>query len=128
MPRGLASIVYNLFDKKTLGGAIKNKIMQNKELREELKKWIIKKFEKRKVNSSFIDNIWGAYEADMQLLSKFNKGICFLLRVIDIYSKYAWVVPLKDKTGITITNAFQKLLDKSSCKPNKIWLDKSIEF
>ena len=114
--------------KKTLGGAIKNEIMQNKELSEELQKWIIKKFEKRKVNSSFIDNIWGAYQADMQLVSKFNKGIRFLLRVIDIYSKYAWVVPLKDKNSITISNAFQKILDKSSCKPNKIWLDKGIEF
>ena len=64
----------------------------------------------------------------MQLVSKFNKGIRFLLRVIDIYSKYAWVVPLKDKSSITITNAFQKFLDKSSCKPNKKWLDKGIEF
>ena len=114
--------------KKTLGGAIKNEIMQNKELSEELQKWIIKKFEKRKVNSSFIDNIWGAYQADMQLVSKFNKGIRFLLRVIDIYSKYQWVVPLKYKNGITISNAFQKILDKSSWKPNKIWLDKGIEF
>ena len=56
----------------------------------------------------------------MQLISKFNKGIRFLLCVIDIFSKYAWVIPLKDKKGITITNAFQKILDESNCKPNKI--------
>ena len=56
--------------------------------------------------SSFRDNIWGADLADMQLLSKFNKGFRFLLRVIDIFRKYAWVVPLKDKKGISIVNAF----------------------
>ena len=62
------------------------------------------------MHSQFIDNIWGADLADMQLLSKFNKGIRFLLCVIDVISKYAWIVLLKDKKGITITNAFQKIL------------------
>ena len=80
--------------------------MSNKELAEELQKPIIRRFEKRKVQSSFIDNTWGADLADMQLLSKFNKGFRFLLCVIDIYSKYAWVIPLNDKKGIAITNAF----------------------
>ena len=60
----------------------------------------------------------------MQLISKFNKGFRFLLYVIDIFSKYAWVVPLKDKKGISIVNAFQKKLDKSGRKPNKLWVDK----
>ena len=55
----------------------------------------------------------------MQLISKFNKGYRFLLCVIDIFSKYAWVVPLKDKKGVSIVNAFQKILDKSVCKPDK---------
>ena len=69
----------------------------------------------------------------MQLISKFNKGFRFLLRVIDIFSKYAWVVPLKDKKGISIVNAFQKILDKSmelhsECKHNKTWVDKGSEF
>ena len=64
----------------------------------------------------------------MQLISKFNKGIRFLLCVIDIYSKYAWVVPLKDKKGVTIVNAFQKILDDSKRKPNKIWVDQGSEF
>ena len=76
---------------------------------EELHKRIIRKFNKRKVYSSFIDNIWGAYLADMQLISKFNKGFRFLLCVIYIYSKCVWVIPLRDKKGITITNAFQKV-------------------
>ena len=60
----------------------------------------------------------------MQLLSKFNKAIRFLLYVVNICSKYDWVIPLKDKKAITITNAFQKILDESGCKRNKIWLDK----
>ena len=66
----------------------------------------------------------GADLADMQLISKFNKGFRFLLCVIDIFSKCAWVVPLKDKKGISIVNAFQKKLDKSGRKPNKLWVDK----
>ena len=60
----------------------------------------------------------------MQLLSKYNKGIRFLLCVIDIFSKYAWVVPLKDKKGISIVKAFQSILKQSNRKPNKIWVDK----
>ena len=67
-------------------------------------------FNKRKVHSSFINNIWGADLADIQLISRFSKGFRFLLCVIDIYSKYAWVIPLKDKKGIMITNTFQKNL------------------
>ena len=85
--RGLVSMVYKFFDKKTVGGAVKSEIMQDKELAEELHKSIIRKFEKRKVQSSFIDNIWGSDLADMQLLSKFNKVIRFLFCVSDIYSK-----------------------------------------
>ena len=70
----------------------------------------------------------GADLLDMQLISKFNKGFRFSLCIIDIYSKYAWVIPWKDKQGITITNAFQKILKESHRKPNKIWIDKGIEF
>ena len=72
--------------------------------------------------------MWGADLADMQLISKFNKGFWFLLCVIDIYSKYSWVIPLNDKKCITITNAFQKILDESNRKPNKIWVDKGSGF
>ena len=62
------------------------------------------------------------------MISKFNQRFRFLLCVIDIYSKFAWVIPLKAKKGITITNAFQKILDESNHKPNKIWVDKGSEF
>ena len=61
-------------------------------------------------------------------MSKFNKWFRFLLRVIDIFSKYAWVIPLKDKNGMIITNAFQKILKECNWKPNKIWTDKGSEF
>ena len=96
-------------------------------LAEELHQPIIKNFLKRSVYSSFKDNIWGDDLADMQLIRKFHKGVRFLLCVIDIFSKYAWAVPLKGKKGVTI-NAFHKVLDKSDCKPNKIWVDKGSEF
>ena len=74
---------------------------------DELHKLIIKKFKRRKVYSSVKDNIWGVDLAYMQLISKYNKGIKYLLCVIDLFSKYAWVVSLKDKKGVTITNAFK---------------------
>ena len=64
----------------------------------------------------------------MWLVTKFNKGFKFLLCVIGIYSKYAWVIPLKAKKGITITNGFQKILDKSNRKPNEIRVDKGGEL
>ena len=118
----------NFLIKKTSGGALKNEDILNKELAEKLHKPITTKFEKRKVQSLFIDNIWGADLANMQLISKFSKGFRFLLCVIGIYNKYAWVVPLKGKAGITITNAFQKVLDESNRKRNKTWVDKSSEF
>ena len=90
----------------------------------ELHKPILWKFEKRKRHSNFTDNVWGVDLPDMKLLSKFNKGICFLLCVIHIFSKYGWVVPLKNQKGITITEAFQKKVNESGCKPNKIWVGK----
>ena len=64
----------------------------------------------------------------MQLISKFNKGFRFSLCVTDNFSKYAWIVPLKGKKGVSIVNAFQKNLKESNRKPNKIWVDKSGEF
>ena len=64
----------------------------------------------------------------MQLISKFNKGFGLLLCVIDIFSKYAWVVHLKDKKGVSIVNAFQKILNDSNRKSNKVWVDKGANF
>ena len=123
--RGLASMVYKFFDKKSKGSGIINE--PNYQLANELHKPIIRKFKKIKVYSSFRDNIWGVDLADMQSLSKYNKGIKYLLCAIDLFSKYAWVVPLKDKRGISIVNAFQKIISKGR-KPNKIWVDQGDEF
>ena len=84
-------MVYKFFDKKSSGGSIINET--NYQLANELHKPIIKKFKKRKVYSSFKDNIWGIDLADIQLLGKYNKGIKYLLCAIDLFSKYAWVIP-----------------------------------
>ena len=92
-------------------------------LADELHKPVIKKSNKRKVYSQFKDNIWRVDLADMQSLSKKNKGIKYLLCAIDLYSKYAFVVPLKDKKVISVTNGFNKIIKQSGRKPNKIWVD-----
>ena len=94
---------------------------------EEFHKPIARKSKKGKVYSGFRD-IWEDDLVDMQLIKKFTKGFRFLLCIIDIFSEYAWVVPLKDKKGISIVNAFQKILKESERKPNKIWADKGSEF
>ena len=120
-------MVHKFFDKKSQGKGLANN-KENVQSANELHKPIIKKFNKRKVHSSFRDNLWGVDLAYMQLLSKFNKGFRFLLCVMDIFSKYAWVIPLKDKKGISIVNAFQIIFKKSNRKPNKIWVDKRTEF
>ena len=121
-------MVYKFFDKKSIGRGTKS--MSNQQLADELHKPIVIKFKRHKVYSFFKGNIWGADLADMQLISKCNKGIRFLLCVIDIFSKYAWVVPLKDKKGIIIiiANIFQSILNNLKRKPNKIWVDQGSEF
>ena len=123
--RGLASMIYKFFENKSSGSGIANE--PNYLLANELHKPIIRKFQKRKIYSSFRDNIWGVNLADMQSLSKYNKGIKYLLCAIDLFSKYAWVVPLKDKKGTSIVNAFLKIILKGR-KPIKIWVDQSSEF
>ena len=124
--RGLASMVYKFFDKKSKGSGIINK--PNYQLANELHKPSIRKFKKRKVYSLYRDNIWGVDLADMQSLSKYNKGIKYLLCVIDLFSKYAWVIPRTDKKGTSIVKAFKRILSNSNGKPNKIWVDQDSEF
>ena len=118
--RGLSSVAYKFFEKEIYGSAIKHENISNKQLAEELQKPIIRKFNKRNAHSAFIDSIWGVDLADMQLKSKFNKEFRFVSCVIDIYSKHACVIPLKEKKQITITDAFQKILNESNHKPNII--------
>ena len=118
-------MVYKFFGKKSKGSGIINE--SNYQLANELHKLIIKKLKKRKVYSSFKDNIRGVDLADMQSFRKYNKGIKYLLCAIDLFSKYAWVIPLKDKKGTSIVNAFQKIISKER-KPNKIWVEQGSEF
>ena len=139
--RGLASMVYKFFDKKSMGSGFKklknttkltaepSALARNSSiLADERHKPIIRKFNKRKVYSQFKGSIWGVDLADVQSLSRKNKGIKYLLCAIDLYSKYAFVIPLKDKIGISIVNAFNKIIKQSSRKPNKIWVDQGGEF
>ena len=118
--RGLASMIYKFFDKIAAGSSVNthaNKsAFSNEKLPEELQKLIIIKIKKRTVYSRFKDNIWGAELVDMQLISKFNKRFRYLLWVIDIFSKYAWVVSLKDKKCVSIVNTSQEILKKYQAK------------
>ena len=122
--RGLASMVYKFFDKKSTGSGIASSLI----LADELHKPVIKKFNKIKLYSRFKDNIWGVDLAGMQSLSRINKGIKYLLCAIDLYSKYVFVIPLNDEKGISIVNAFDKIIKQSNRKPNKIWVDQGGEF
>ena len=124
--RGLASIIYKVFDKtsaslpdKSVSGSCiaNNRIKQNSQLAKELQKPTIRNFKKRTVCSGFKDNIGGVDLADMQSLSKYNKGIKYLLCAIDLFSKYAWVVPIKDEKGVSIVDTFQKIISEGR-KPN----------
>ena len=138
--RGLASMVYKFFDKKSTAEPnslertgsgfkkLKNTARNSLILADERDKPIIRKFNKRKIYSQFKDNIWGVDLADMQSLSRKNKGIKYLLCAIDLYSKYAFVISLKDKKGISIVNAFNKIIKQSNRNPNKIWVDQGREF
>ena len=123
--RPASTMVYKFFDKKSSGRGIANE--PNYQLGNELHKAIIQKFQKRKAYSSFRDNIWGVDVADMQLLSKYNKGNKYLLCAIYFFSKYSWIIPLKDKKGASIVNAFQKIISEER-KTNKIWVDQGSEF
>ena len=118
-------MVYNLFDTKSTGSI---KSMSDQQLADELQKPIIRKFFKKRVYSLIKNSIRGANLADIALISKYNKGIKYLLCAIDLFSKYALVVPLKDKRGITIVNPCQSILRQFKKKTKKIWVDQGSEF
>ena len=99
------------------------------QLAEELHKPVNKKFKRRKVYVRFKDNIWAAYIAEMESLSSKNKNVKYLLCVIDVFTKYAWVKPLKGKKGKAVVNAFMSLIvNESNGKPNKLWVDQGREL
>ena len=119
------SMVYKFFDKKSGGSGMVNE--PNYQLANELYKPFIRKFKKRKLYSCFRDNIWGIDLADMQSLSKCNKGNKYLLCVFHLFSKYVWVILIKDKKGTSIVNAFQKIISEWR-KTNKICVNQGSEF
>ncbi|MCK5872762.1 MAG: hypothetical protein KAG26_08035, partial [Methylococcales bacterium] len=105
------------------------KIHQNKwsdDLAEELHKPVTRKFQRRRVYVKGIDEIWAADLVDMSSFSKFNKETKFLLAVIDIFSKFGWLIPLKNKTGKSVAEAFRVIFKER--KPQKMWVDKGTEF
>ena len=119
--RELASMVYNFFDKKTGSGV-------TVQFAEELHKPVIKKFKKRIVYARFKDDIWAADLAEIESLSSKNKNAKYLLCIIDVFTKYALVKPLKDKKGKTVLNDFTEIVNESNRKPNKLWVDQGREF
>ena len=128
--RGLTSMVYKFFNERTKGSGInlQANYLNNEILAEQLHKPIIKNFKRGKVYSSFKDNIWGFDLADMEIISKYNKGIRYILCIIDLINRYAWVIPLRNKKGESIVEGFKKILNDSNRKPNKIWVDHGSEF
>ena len=100
----------------------------SQQLAEELHKPITRNFRKRRVISYGIDKIWAGDLVEIQKYSKWNKGIKYLLTVIDVFSKYGWIVPLKDKKTESVSLAFDRIFKKSKRKPEKLWTDKGSEF
>ncbi len=98
------------------------------QLADELHKPVRRKFRRRRVEVKRIDQIWSADLVDMQWNSRQNSGYKYLLNIIDLFSKYAWSVPTKDKTGRSITDAFDKVVKSSGRKPEKLWVDQGTEF
>ena len=87
---------------------------------------VTRKFQRRSVNVNSIDEIWAADLIDMQAFSKYNNGLKHLPTVIDIFSKFVWIVPLKRKTGQVVANAFSRILKER--RPSKTWVDRGREF
>ena len=131
--RGFVWMVYKIFDKKSSGSGVaaslanKSATEPNYQLANELHRHIIRKSKRGRVYSSSRETIWVVDLADVQPLSKYKRGIKYLLWAINLVSKYGWVVPLKGNRGITIVNAFQKMISKGR-KPNKIRVDQGGEF
>ena len=114
----LASIVYKSFDKKAGSG-----VSVNEQLAEEWHKLVIKKFKRRKVYAKFKDNIWAANFVEMEPLFSKNKNVKYLLRVIDVFTKYTWVKLLEEKKDKIVLNTFIEVVNEFNRKPNKLWVD-----
>ena len=100
----------------------------SQQLAEELHKPITRNVRKRGVISYGVDKIWTADLVEIQKYSKWNKGVKYLLMVIDVFSKYGWIEPLKDKKTESVSSAFDSIFKKSKRKPERLWTDKGSEF
>ena len=100
----------------------------SQQLAEKLHKPITRNFRKRRVISKGIDKIWAADLVEMQKFSKWNKGVKYLLMVIDVFSKYGWIKPLKDKKTESVSLAIDDIFKKSKRKPEMLWTDKGSEL
>ena len=100
----------------------------SQQLAEELQKPMTRNFRKRRVITYGVDKIWTADLVEIQKYSKWNKGVKYLLMVIDVFSKYGWIEPLKDKKTESVSSAFDLIFKKSKRKPEKLWTDKGSEF
>ena len=100
----------------------------NEELADELHKPVRRKFQRRQVISYGVDDIWSCDLVEMQEWSKENEGFRYMLNVVDVFSKYAWSIPMKDKTALTTLNAFKQIVESSKRKPKHIWVDQGKEF
>ena len=100
----------------------------NEELADELHAPVRRKFKRRRVISYGVDDVWSCDLVEMQEWKKQNKGYRYMLNVIDVHSKYAWSIPLKDKTGKTVLDAFKQIVNSSGRKPDHIWVDEGKEF
>ena len=89
---------------------------------------VVKKFERIKIVPKYKDECWSIDLIDKTSLSRYNKGYKFIFTIIDNYTKYAWAIPLKNKEGKSVTEAFKDIVKKSQRKPDKIWSDRGKEF
>ena len=127
----LASMVYTFLIKKTGSGAraaSKVGVSANEKLTEELHKPVMKKSKRIRVYTRFKDDICAADSAEMGSLSSKNRNVKYSLFVIDVFTKYAWVKPLKDKKDKRVLNAFIEIVKETNRKPNKLWFDQGREF
>ena len=101
---------------------------KKKEIAKEIFSPVIKKFQRIQIQTHYKDECWSIDLIDRSSLAKYNKNCKFIFTIIDNHTKYAWAIPLKDKSGRSTTNALKNLIAKAKRKPDKIWSDRGKEF
>ena len=101
---------------------------KKKEIAKEIFSPVVKKFQRIQIQTHYKDECWSIDLIDRSSLSKYNKNYKFIFTIIDNHTKYAWAIPIKDKSGKSKTTAFKKLIEKEMRKPQKVWSDRGKEF